>query len=42
MLSDAFAVCQEHRGSPVGFPSLWYPVLLTVESLPLLHLLFIS
>ena len=36
------AVCQAHRGLPVGFLLLRYSVLFTVESLSLLNLLFIS
>ena len=39
---DALAVCQAHRGLPVGFLLLLYSVLLTVESLSLLYLLVIS
>ena len=38
---DALAVCRAHRGLPVGFLLLWYSVLVTVESLPLLYLLVI-
>ena len=40
--SDALAVCQAHWGLPVGSRLLQYSVLLTVESLSLLSLLFIS
>ena len=36
---DALAVCQAHRGLPVGFLLLGYSVLFTVESLSLLYLL---
>ena len=36
------AVCQAHRGLPVGFLLLRYSVLFTVESLSLLYLLVIS
>ena len=39
---DALAVCQAHRGLPVGFLLLRYSVLFTVESLYLLYLLVIS
>ena len=39
---DALTVCQAHRGLPVGFLLIRYSVLLTVESLSLLYLLFIS
>ena len=39
---DALAVCQAHRGLPVGFLLLLYLVLFTVESLSLLYLLVIS
>ena len=39
-MPDALAVCQAHRGLPVGFLLLQYSVLITVESLPLLYLLF--
>ena len=39
---DALAVCQAHRGLPVGFLLLPYSVLFTVESLSLLYLLVIS
>ena len=39
---DALAVCQAHRGLPVGFLLLWYSVLFTIESLSLLYLLFTS
>ena len=35
---DALAVCQAHRGLPVGFLLLWYSVLLPVESLSLLFI----
>ena len=41
-MPDALAVCQAHRGLPVGFLLLRYSVLSTVESLSLLYLLFIS
>ena len=41
-MPDTFAVCQAHRGLPVGFFLLRYSVLFTVESLFLLYLLFIS
>ena len=37
--TDAVAVCQAHRELPVGFLSLRYSVLFTVESLSLLYLL---
>ena len=36
---DALAVCQAHRGLPVGFLLLRYSVLFTVESLSLRYLL---
>ena len=36
---DALAVCQAHRGLPVGFLLLRYSVLFTVESLSLIYLL---
>ena len=36
-----FGCCQAHQGLPVGFLLLRYSVLCTVESLSLLHLLFI-
>ena len=39
---DVLAICREHRGLTVEFLSLRYSVLLTVESLSLLYLLFIS
>ena len=39
---DALAVCQGHRGLPVGFLLLRYSVLSTVESLSLFYLLAIS
>ena len=39
---DALAVCQAHRGLPVGFLLLRYSVLFSVESLSLLYLLVIS
>ena len=39
---DALAVCQAHRGLPIGFLLLRYSVLFTVESLSLLYLLVIS
>ena len=39
---DALAVSRAHWGLPVGFFSLQYSVLLTVESLSLLYLLVIS
>ena len=39
---DALAVCRAHRGLLAGFLLLRYSVLFTVESLPLLYLLFIS
>ena len=39
---DALAVCWAHRGLTVGFLLLQYSVLFSVESLPLLYLLFIS
>ena len=42
LMPDALAVCRVHRGLPVGFLLLRYPVLFTVESLSLLYLLFIS
>ena len=38
----ALAVCQAHRGLPVGFLLLRCSVLFTVESLTLLHLLVVS
>ena len=36
---DALAVCQAHRGLPVGFLLLRYSVLFSAESLTLLYLL---
>ena len=39
---DALAVCQAHRGLPVGFLLLPYSVLFTDKSLSLLYLLVIS
>ena len=39
--SNALAVCQAHRGLPVGFLLLRSSVLFTVDSLSLLYLLFI-
>ena len=40
--NDALAVCQAHRGLPVGFLLLRYTVLFIVGSLSLLYLLLIS
>ena len=39
---DALALCQAHRGLPVGFLLLLYSVLFTVESLSLLYILVTS